>query len=139
MPIEADEVLQAYPNIMETAEKLLEKPRHSPPPTKEQLASIQNTRKKYASRNETTFTQKFFGVFRSISREVSVNRDDLQVPAGWETRDWEEDGLDENDEKLLRDGSIPKIITLSETQKLIFDDLPHISNPKPDILYGRYP
>lgn len=139
MPVEADGVLEAYPKIMATAETLLENPRHSPPPTKEQLANIQKTRKKYATRNETTFIQKFFGVFRSISRQVNINRDDLQIPAGWETRDWEEDGLDENDDKLLRDGSVPKIVTLSETQRLILNDLPHISNPKPDILYGMYP
>ncbi|KAI4127880.1 MAG: hypothetical protein LQ341_006746 [Variospora aurantia] len=136
MLVQADGVLEAYPEIMASAEQLLENPRHSPPPTKEQLTSIQKTRKKYATRNETTFTNKFFGVFRSIAREVKVHQDDLQVPIGWEARDWEDDGLDENDDKLMRDGSVPKIVTLSETQKLILDDLPNISNPKPDILYG---
>ncbi|KAL8920543.1 MAG: hypothetical protein Q9208_006165 [Pyrenodesmia sp. 3 TL-2023] len=136
MLVEADGVLEAYPQIMAIAEQLLEAPRHSPPPTKKQMSSMQKTRKKYATRNETTFTKKFFGVFHSITREVKVHRDNLQVPIGWEARDWEDDGLDENDGKLMRDGSVPKIVTSNESQKLILNDLPNISNPKPDILYG---
>ncbi|KAL8884140.1 MAG: hypothetical protein Q9215_007747 [Flavoplaca cf. flavocitrina] len=136
MPVQADGVLETYPQIMTIAQQLLEKDRHSPPPTKEQLAQIEHTRKKYASRNETTFVQKFFGVFNTVKREVSVQRDNLNLPAEWESRDWEQDGLDENDDKLLRDGSVPIIVPTGEAQKLILSDLPRISNPKPDILYG---
>ncbi|KAL9039960.1 MAG: hypothetical protein Q9180_002212 [Flavoplaca navasiana] len=136
MPVQADGVLETYPQIMTVAQQLLEKDRHSPPPTKEQLAQIEYTRKKYASRNETTFVKKFFGIFHSVKREVSVQRDNLMIPAEWETRDWEDDGLDENDDKLLRDGSVPSIVPTSEAQKLLLNDLPRISNPKPDILYG---
>ncbi|KAL8651105.1 MAG: hypothetical protein Q9210_003445, partial [Variospora velana] len=136
MPVEADAALQAYPEVMQYAQDLLEDPRHSPPLTKERLGSIQKNRKKFSSRNETTFTRKFFGVFQSVERDVKEREGDLQVPVGWVSRDWEEDGLDENDDKLFRAGCVPKIKTFNEAQKKLLQGLPSISKPQPDILYG---
>lgn len=136
MPVEAKGVLDKYPEIMQKAQELLENPRQSPTLAGTRLSKVQNMRQKYATRNETTFTKKFFGVFHPEARTIQKDRNDLMLPIEYETRDWEDDGLDENDDKLMREDAVPKMTNLSDAQKGILDALPRISQPKPDLLYG---
>ncbi|KAL8716665.1 MAG: hypothetical protein Q9225_006026 [Loekoesia sp. 1 TL-2023] len=124
--------------VLESSELLVQSPRHSVL-TKEQLDKMDEVRRDYAKRNEATFTQKFFGVFRSISREVQRDPGDqgeLHVPVDWEAREWDQDGLDENNSRVFRTGAVPKVIPANENQKVILEDLPKVSNPCPDIIYG---
>ncbi|KAL8903402.1 MAG: hypothetical protein Q9207_003948 [Kuettlingeria erythrocarpa] len=141
---------------IEGARDLITKPRHSAP-SKQLLDEIDEMRRGYSDRNETTFTNKFFGVFRSRSRQVKQearrnyapadndkeisdeadsDQGDFHVLTGWAARDWADDGLDENDNRVFQAGSVPRIGSANENHKAILNDLPSISNPQPDILYG---
>lgn len=142
---------------IQEARELLVKPRHSDP-SKELLHGINKTRLDYADRNETTFTTKFFGVFQSQSRHAkqeaqynldqdaddqegndpdSADQEELHLPVGWAARDWEDDGLDANYNRVFQAGSVPQLDSMDENQKAILGKLPRISEPQPDILYGE--
>lgn len=56
---------------------------------------------------------------------------------GWAERDWADDGLDENDDRIFQAGSVPRVSVMEGNQKAILDDLARISNPQPDIIYGE--
>ncbi|KAL8943618.1 MAG: hypothetical protein Q9211_000925, partial [Gyalolechia sp. 1 TL-2023] len=121
-------------------------------PSKQLLDEIDETRLDYSDRNETTFTNKFFGVFQSKSRQVKQvaqggcaqadneeeidGQADLYIPAGWAARDWADDGLDENDNRVFQAGCVPRIGSANKNHKAILNDLPRISNPQPDLIYG---
>ncbi|KAL8992872.1 MAG: hypothetical protein Q9188_007478 [Gyalolechia gomerana] len=143
---------KAFHEGIDKAKKLISEPRHSEP-SKQLLDDIDQVRMDYADRNETTFTNKFFGVFQSKSRHVkqqqqqqqaqgghdqgdSDQEGNLHVPIGWAARDWADDGLDENDNRIWQGGSVPRISPMDENQKAILKDLPKLSNPQPDLLYG---
>lgn len=143
---------------IDEARDLITEPRHSAP-SKQLLDEIDETRLHYSDRNETTFTNKFFGVFQSKCRQVKLqaqgdsaqpdndeeiddqadsNQGDFHVPAGWAARDWADDGLDENDNRVFQAGSVPRIGSANENHKAILNDLPRISNPQPDIIHGEF-
>ncbi|KAL9028084.1 MAG: hypothetical protein Q9196_003491, partial [Gyalolechia fulgens] len=121
-------------------------------PSKQLLDEIDETRLDYSDRNETTFTNKFFSVFQSKSRQVKQvaqggcaqadneeeidGQADLHIPAGWAARDWADDGLDENDNRVFQAGCVPRIGSANKNHKAILNDLPRISNPQPDLIYG---
>ncbi|KAL8773388.1 MAG: hypothetical protein Q9209_001782 [Squamulea sp. 1 TL-2023] len=157
-PIDDIAARETFLQGINEAKDLLTEPRHSAP-SKQLLHQIDQTRVDYADRNETTFTNKFFSVFQSKSRSVSQaiyegrnQRDryqedggskdsskvagDIQVPEGWAARDWIDDGLDENDNRVFQAGSVPRISPVEDGQTAILNDLPRISNPQPDIIYG---
>ncbi|KAL8988309.1 MAG: hypothetical protein Q9177_002597 [Variospora cf. flavescens] len=141
---------------IDEARDLITEPRHSAP-SKQLLDEIDETRLHYSDRNETTFTNKFFGVFQSKCRQVKLqaqggsaqpdndeeiadqadsDQGDFHVPAGWAARDWADDGLDENDNRVFQAGSVPRIGSANDNHKAILNDLPRISNPQPDIIHG---
>ncbi|KAI4119509.1 MAG: hypothetical protein LQ345_000611 [Seirophora villosa] len=147
---------KAFQEEINQTKDLIKAPRYSDP-SKQLLDRIDQIRLQYADRNETTFTNKFFGVFQSQSRHVKQNarschgqgnedeegdlqenrdQENLHVPVGWATRDWEDDGLDENNNRVFQAGSVPRIHSLDENHQAILKDLPRISNPQPDILHG---
>lgn len=148
---------KAFQEEINQTKDLIKAPRYSDP-SKQLLDRIDQIRLQYADRNETTFTNKFFGVFQSQSRHVKQNarschgqgnedeegdlqenrdQENLHVPVGWATRDWEDDGLDENNNRVFQAGSVPRIHSLDENHQAILKDLPRISNPQPDILHGQ--
>ena len=134
MPIKDLAAKERYPQIMEAATDLVKTTRHSPF-SEAKLKEAEQQRQKYGARNEGTFLHKFYGVFREVkSRRIS--NEGLKIPEKYETREWEEDGLDENDHQPFRQGSIPKLQTHSVEQKKALGMLPRVSNPVPDIAYG---
>lgn len=136
MPIEDMAAAAAFPHIIEDAMELVEGARQSPL-SKKQLERIQMTRKKNSAQNETTFVTKFFRVFMDVSRKARPDKGSLHVPVDWEDREWEEDGLFDVCDKLMRPGSVPKIVAQDATQEAMLKAFPTISNPKPDGLFGE--
>ncbi|KAL8808575.1 MAG: hypothetical protein Q9200_004238 [Gallowayella weberi] len=141
LSIDNQDAREAFKKELDQLEDFLKKPRHSnPSPTL--LQEINKRRLDYGDRNEATFTNRFFGVFQCKSRDVQrpeMDDDDestFHVPAIWGARDWEDDGLDENHNRVFQAGSVPKIFPLDDDQKAILEDLPKISNPQPDIIFG---
>ncbi|KAL8759359.1 MAG: hypothetical protein Q9184_003646, partial [Pyrenodesmia sp. 2 TL-2023] len=147
---------ETFEDYINEARDLLTNPRHSET-SKQLLQGINKIRINYADRNETTFTNKFFGVFQSQSRHVeqaaqgsrnqggdgdqgeelqNIDQGDLLVPKGWAARDWADDGLDANYNRVFQAGSVPKLDSIDENYKSILDKLPRISKPQPDLLYG---
>ncbi|KAL8970332.1 MAG: hypothetical protein Q9197_003864 [Variospora fuerteventurae] len=141
---------------IDEARDLVTEPHHSAH-SKQLLDEIDETRLDYSDCNETTFTNRFFGVFQSKSRHVKLQAEgdnaqpdndeeiadqadsdqgDFHIPAGWAARDWADDGLDENDNRVFQAGSVPRIGSANENHKAILNDLPRISNPQPDIIHG---
>lgn len=141
MPIGDDEAAKAFPRIIQDAETLLNGDRNSPP-AKQNLAGIESTRKKNASQNETTFTTKFFKVFLNKSRKVNAQNghhpqnSDLAVPIGSEDREWEQDGLFDVYNQDFLPSVIPKITPQDQNQAALLGDLPRVSTPKPNTLFG---
>ncbi|KAL8802763.1 MAG: hypothetical protein Q9182_003598 [Xanthomendoza sp. 2 TL-2023] len=90
-----------------------------------------------------SFTYRFFGVFRAKSRYVQPRETDhdddttFHIPESWGARDWEDDGLDENHDRVFQAGVVPKLLPLNDSQKAILEDLPKISNPQPAIIFGN--
>lgn len=148
---------ETFKQYINEARDLLTNPRHSAA-SKQLLQGINKVAIDYAHRNETTFTNKFFGVFQGQSRHVkqaaqgSRNQEchdeqgedpektdqmDLPVPVGWAARDWADDGLDASYNRVFQAGSVPKLDSMDGNYKAILDKLPKISKPQPDILYGK--
>ncbi|KAL8905222.1 MAG: hypothetical protein Q9207_002777, partial [Kuettlingeria erythrocarpa] len=125
---------EEFDEYINEARDLLTRPRHSTT-SKQLLQGIDKTRLDYADRNETTFTNRFFGVFQSQSRHVqraahgshgpgdnddkNIEQEDLPVPIGWAARDWADDGLDASYNRVFQAGSVSNIDALDEDQKAI--------------------
>ncbi|KAL8943878.1 MAG: hypothetical protein Q9211_000817, partial [Gyalolechia sp. 1 TL-2023] len=65
-----------------------------------------------------------------------IDEGDFYVPIGWAARDWADDGLDENNNRIFQAGSVPQSNAVDENTRAILKDLPKPSSPQPDIIYG---
>ncbi|KAI4140239.1 MAG: hypothetical protein LQ341_003921 [Variospora aurantia] len=115
---------------IDEARDLITEPRHSAP-SKQLLDEIDETRLHYSDRNETTFTNKFFGVFQSKCRQVKLQaQGDSAQPDNDEEID---DQADSNKaiSTFLPDGPQETGRTMGWTRMTT-----EISNPQPDIIHG---
>lgn len=135
-PVEDMDALKKFPEPQQIGAELCAEARHSDIPG-EKLQYLKAQRAKYASRNERTFFAEFYSILHSVSREVKTSS--LHIPAGWEARDWAEDGLDQNHDKLFRPNSVPKAEFKDPKMQAIIEECVHISNPQPDLAYGKWP
>lgn len=142
-----DDAAQVAHNIIDKAERIIGQTRHSPN-SKAKLDRLDEVRHQYANRNEATFVNKFIPLFRAVDRHVTrpngaledANSQDLFLaPAESEIREWEQDGLDENFDRVFRSKSIPKLETDDKAMRAAVDKLPKVANPKPDVVFGKYP
>lgn len=88
---------------IDEARDLITEPRHSAP-SKQLLDDIDEMRLDYSDRNETTFTNKFFGVFQSKSRQVKQEAQDGHAQVDIDEEIADEADRDQGDFHLPADG-----------------------------------
>ncbi|KAL8910875.1 MAG: hypothetical protein Q9171_003874 [Xanthocarpia ochracea] len=143
--MEDDDAAKTFQEYLNEARDLLTNPRHSAT-SKQLLQGIGKIRMDYAiamrPRSPTNSLAYFKAKLDMSSRRrkgedpENIDQEDLPVPIGWAARDWVDDGLDANYNRVFQAGSVPKLDSIDENLKAILEKLPEISKPQPDILYG---
>ncbi|KAL9018170.1 MAG: hypothetical protein Q9185_004532 [Variospora sp. 1 TL-2023] len=127
---------------IDEARDLVKEPHHLAP-SKQLLDEIDETRRDYSDRKSRHVKLQAQGDNaqpdndEEIADQADSDQGDFHIPAGWAARDWADDGLDENGNRVFQAGSVPRIGSANENHKAILNDLPRISNPQPDIIHGE--
>lgn len=133
MPVRDEEVQRSsdFQPIKDLTERLLAPRRDSPEIAGRDHDHWQAKLKVYKKRNERTFMTHFFNPLTSGARNV------ISESCQTVQREWQEDGLDFNEDQPFLTGSINRIFTGGNKEwhrKL--NSLPRVKNPKPDTAYG---
>lgn len=139
IPIEDEEAIENHPHLFDHAKEIINRTRNSPM-SLEWQQNVKKKRNEYATRNESTWINKFWPALIDTEGERNVQCKDKTGspldPDLWEAVAWEKSFLDENWDCNLRTDSVPKLETDDPNVQLILDSLPRITNPRPDIAFG---
>ena len=117
--------------IEDLTERLLAPGRDSPEIAGRGQHPWQAILSKYKQRNEDAFIGHFFNPLINGARNV------LSKSGQTVQREWQEDGLDINQNQLFLTGSLNRLITGGNKEwHRDLNSLPRVKNPKPDTAYG---
>ena len=137
MPLEDLEIKGPDPRVHQFATEIVNSERKSPvrPGWKENFLEQRN---EYATRNENTWIKNIWAALQNPERNVRKRDGEgsMLEEKGWEAVAWNKSGLDANWDQLLHTGSLPRLETKDENELALFESLPRVSTPKPDITFG---